>query len=98
MEQIKQTARVCKPDLGVAMFQTLEEDLYMGLALCERTGCPFYDASARPTSVRGQAPTVGEGTLPCLEVLSDLRHLYIRVELFYLVENMVLVVVAEVVI
>ena len=46
--------------------------------------------------MRGQARTSGEGALPCLEVLSDLWHLDVRVEFFYLVENMVFVIIATV--
>ena len=53
--------------------------------------------SEDPTGVREAPPTSREGALPCLQVLLDLRHLYIRVELFYFVEDVVLVIIAEVV-
>ncbi len=97
LEDVKEATGVREADLSVAMLQALEEDLYVRLALCEGAGSPFCDGSEDPTAVRGWTRTSGKGALPSLEVLCDLGHLDVGIELLDLVEDMVLVVVAEVV-
>lgn len=75
LKDVKQTARVCETDLGVAMLQALQKDLNVRLALCERAGYPFCAASGHPTAVRVHTRTTGKRALPCLEVFRHLWHL-----------------------
>ena len=42
--------------------------------------------------------TAWEGAFPCPQVLRDLWHFYVGIELFYLVQDCVFIIVAEIII
>ena len=107
MKHVKEAASTGETEFSIAVLQALEEDLDMGLTLGEGAVLPFCrrrDASGGEKSRWWRAGRVREGRtgevtlLPRGQVLRDLRHLDVGIELFELIEDGVFVVVAEVIV
>ena len=80
------------------MFQTLQQDFDVRPSAVERSLCPFWPCCERECLAFGVAAlTSVERALPSLEILGDLGHLHIGIELLDLVQDGVFIVISKVI-